>query len=127
MAKTTLSKTGLNKQDEGDLDWETALNSGFDNLESRIGKSYAGDPNGNVAAEWLGQTCHDTNSNELYRATATGSASNTAWEKLINENNFVSNGGVIAETSQSGGETTAKLAGREVVIDAADVPFVVEV
>lgn len=40
---------------------------------------------------------------------------------------LVSNGGVIAETTQSGGETTATLAGREVVVDAADVPFIVEV
>jgi hypothetical protein len=87
MATTTLPKTGLNKQDEGDVDWETALNTGFDNLESRIERTFAGDPNGNVAGYWIGQPCWDSTNNRLYLCTTTGNAANAVWtEARVNYN-----------------------------------------
>lgn len=87
MATTTLTKTGLKKQDQGDVDWETALNSGFDNLEGRIERTYAGDPNGNVAGYWIGQPCWDSSNSKLYLCTTTGDAANAVWsEARVNEN-----------------------------------------
>lgn len=82
MAATQLTKTGLNKQDFKDASWHTSLNSGFDALEARVGKTYAGDPNGNVSGEWQGQTCWDSTNSELYVCTTTGNAASAVWRKI---------------------------------------------
>jgi hypothetical protein len=44
-------------------------------------KTYAGNPNTNVAAQFLGQLCLDTSNNRLYVATtATGVAASSVWD-----------------------------------------------
>jgi hypothetical protein len=100
MATTKLTKTGLNKQDKGDLNWEQDLDDGFDDFESRIGKSYAGDPNGNVSAEWLLQTCYDTSNSVIYVATTTGAAGTAVWEAVLEVSQLAVNGGSIPETDR---------------------------
>lgn len=77
---------GLKKQDEGDLDWETPLNSGFDAANARLTLSGAGQPNGNVAGHWVGQMYAQVlpaSANTVrtwYCVTATGVAATTVWK-----------------------------------------------
>jgi hypothetical protein len=104
MATTTLPKTGLNKQDEGDVDWETALNTGFDNLESRIERTSAGDPNGNVAGYWIGQPCWDSTNEKLYVCTTTGDAANAVWTLYLS-----GGGNYLGENGEVGADRTGDI------------------
>lgn len=84
MAETQLA-VGLKKQDAGDLGWSSGLNSGFDDANTRLTRTFAGNPNGNVQGDWIGQRCYDTANDVLYYCHTTGDASTAVWraEKLV--------------------------------------------
>jgi hypothetical protein len=74
---------GLIRQDEADLDWETGLNAGIIEANVRLTLTYDGDPNGNVAGFWLGQTVWDfTNETWWICTVATEVPGSTVWTAL---------------------------------------------
>lgn len=73
MAETQVP-IGLKKQDAGDEDWETGLNSGIDDADTRLTLTNAGTPDLILAGDWLGQFALDTTNNELYICTLVGIA-----------------------------------------------------
>lgn len=77
--------TNLNaaKPDDGTPDWGQYWRAMSDDLEARLATQYAGDPNGNVAGFWVGQTCTDTTNSVIYVCTtATGVAGTSVWQDL---------------------------------------------
>src|SRR3972149_2166989 len=81
MAITQLA-VGLKKQDFNDPGWHTGLNSGFDDADTRLRRTQAGNPNGVLQSHWIGQLCWDTTNKRLY--VATNVANPGAWEELSN-------------------------------------------
>jgi hypothetical protein len=79
MADTILAKTGFHKSATNDLGWGARLNTGFDTFESRIGLTYAGNPQSHVAGTWFGQTCWDSTNGILYACVGPGDAASTSW------------------------------------------------
>jgi hypothetical protein len=81
---TTQLVNGLNKQDEGDLDWETDLNSGFDDNNTRTTLVEAGDPNsvGTPEVYWLGQICYDSTNTDIYVGTTLGVPPTGVWTPM---------------------------------------------
>src|SRR3989304_562441 len=67
MAITQLA-VGLKKQDFNDPGWHTGLNSGFDDADTRLRRTQAGNPNGVLQSHWIGQLCWDTTNKRLYVA-----------------------------------------------------------
>lgn len=55
MAVTPTTRLQLNKQDSGDANWHTALNSGFDNAEARFMRFGTADPNSAEQCHYVGQ------------------------------------------------------------------------
>lgn len=82
MAITETTNLGLQKQDKGDLNWHLAINTSFDRLEARLTKSYAGDPNGNVAGDFVGQLCADTTNGGVWVCTTAGTQATAVWRRL---------------------------------------------
>lgn len=76
MAKTTLPKTGLNKQDLLDPDWTVVLEEGFTNLEARTGLNGVGPP-GLLQGNWYGQTYFDRTAQEFYECVSLVSGANS--------------------------------------------------
>lgn len=79
MATTSTAKLQLQKPADSDKPWGTAYRTSMDNLEDRLTKSHAGDPNDNVASEFLGQYCIDTSGSVLYQSTQIGTTSEAVW------------------------------------------------
>lgn len=110
MAETQLS-VGLKKQDQGDPSWDSGLNSGFDDANSRLTVSGAGDPNGVVAGHWVGQAYWDTTAlQQWYCTTATGVAATSVWQSTqavvesltflsLATGTLVASGGVTAQST----------------------------
>lgn len=95
MPATQLPKSGLNKQDLDDDDWHLPLNSGFDTWEARIGLTASGDPNGNVAGNYIGQICYDTVNNAFYLCTSVGTASAAGWQRNSGGGQFKGENGTV--------------------------------
>lgn len=83
MATTNTTNLALNKMDLGDLraSWHTLVNANMDIID-KLAMKYAGDPNGNVAGTWIGQTCWNTSSTRMYICTTTGNAASAVWTTL---------------------------------------------
>lgn len=79
---TKLTKSGLNKQDFKDPSWHLPLNSGFDDLEARLGPTSSGDPNGSVAGSWQGQLCWDSSNDRPFVCETTGVATAASWQRV---------------------------------------------
>jgi len=79
MAVTTTTRHSLSKQGKSDPDWHTALNSTLDALDLRLPWSYAGDPNSNVAGQYIGQPVWDSTNGKQYVCTTTGDAATAVW------------------------------------------------
>lgn len=79
----TQTVVGLKKQDEGDLDWEVGLNSGFDDATTRLTRVSAGDPNVIlVPVSWVGQLCYDTTNSLMYIGTTIGTPPTGVWTQV---------------------------------------------
>lgn len=79
MAGTALPKSGLQISQDGDVDWYKDLRDGQQAFESRLGLSFNGDPNKNVAGSWYGQSCIDTLNQAIYFCVKPGAAIDTIW------------------------------------------------
>lgn len=90
---------GLNKQAKGDTGWDTALDSGIDDANTRLTLNGDGNPQGVVAAFWLGQKYYDTTNDELYFATAfDGTPGGSTWKgqsSMINDFALVFSQGIV--------------------------------
>jgi hypothetical protein len=76
-----LLPVGLRKQAEADLDWESSLDAGFDDADTRLTATFAGDPNLSVAGHWVGQACWDSTAEKMWYCTvATGGAIDSVWK-----------------------------------------------
>lgn len=67
---------------KGDLQgaWHDTWNQDNTRLEDRLTKSYAGNPNTNVAGDYVGQSCWDSTNKRMYYCTTTGVAASAVWE-----------------------------------------------
>lgn len=82
MTVTYTTRVGLSKADLGDLSgsWQTIWNQDADRAEARLAAVYAGNPHGNLAGYYVGQTCVDTTNGKIYRCTvADGTAGGSTW------------------------------------------------
>jgi len=82
MGITPTTYLGLSKQDHHDTTWHTALNASLDALDLYLTRRFAGNPNGDIAGQFLGQWCIDTSTNEQYFCTTTGNAATAVWTKV---------------------------------------------
>lgn len=82
MAVTYTLNLGLSQAAKGDLvgQWITIWNQDNQRMEDRLTTTYAGDPNGNVAGDFIGQRCWDSVNKLQYICTTTGIASVAVWE-----------------------------------------------
>lgn len=79
---------GLKVQEEGDADWDDALNNGFVLADQRLRLQGTTDPNGTVAGHWVGQNYIQLRGTAPGRVgalwictTATGVAGTTVWRR----------------------------------------------
>lgn len=81
MGVTYTTKLALGQMAKGDLvgAWHTLWNSDNLNLETRLTKSYAGNPNGQVEGNWKGQQCWDETNLVMYYCQTTGDAATAVW------------------------------------------------
>ena len=81
MAESVKAKSGLRTYDQGDSPdlWGPGLKAGVNEFESRLGLTYAGNPNTHVAGSWYGQTCWDTTGLAMYECTLPGPAGTAVW------------------------------------------------
>ena len=82
MAATLLEQLGVWIQDFRDRAWHTKLNESLTSINSRLSKSYAGDPNGHVVGNWLGQHCWDTSANKPWFCITVGDEFTAEWASL---------------------------------------------
>lgn len=95
MTTTFTTKLNLGKPEDGDSGWGEVYRDSMDELESRLTKTHAGDPNSNVAGDFVGQLCLDSTNGLIYRCTTAGIAASAVWS---------------AVTVKDGAITSAKLA-----------------
>jgi hypothetical protein len=81
MAESVKAKSGLRTHDIGDNPtlWAEGLKAGINEFESRLGLTSEGDPNGQVAGSWYGQTCWDTEAGVMYECTEIGTIGTAVW------------------------------------------------
>jgi microcystin-dependent protein len=72
----TLEKPGAGEQANS---WGNTLNSNLDAIDAAIGLRFTGDPNNNVAADFIGQVCVDSSNKIIYIATTAGNAATAVW------------------------------------------------
>lgn len=72
----TLEKPGPGEQANS---WGNTLNSNLDAIDAAIGLRFAGDPNNNVAADFIGQVCVDSSNKIIYIATTAGNIVTAVW------------------------------------------------
>ena len=80
---TTTTNHGLIKQTLGENPgaWHTDVNTTLDTIDERLPRSYAGDPNSNVAGAYVGQLIWDSTNKIDYRCTTTGNAATAVWQR----------------------------------------------
>lgn len=81
MADTFTSDLVLTKPEVGgsENDWGAKLNSNFDAIADDASKTYAGDPNGSVAGDYIGQRVYDTTNRITWVCRTAGNASTAVW------------------------------------------------
>tara|TARA_B110000285_G_scaffold230005_1_gene295792 strand:+ start:119 stop:1126 length:1008 start_codon:yes stop_codon:yes gene_type:complete len=72
----TLEKPGSGEQSNS---WGTTLNTNLDAIDTAIGLRFAGTPNNNVAASYVGQVCVDSSNKIIYIATTAGNIATAVW------------------------------------------------
>ncbi len=117
MGETPTTRHGLSKQAYRDKLWHTLLNLTLDKIDTRLPWNNAGDPNGVVAGDYLGQFIFDSTNAKEYVCTTTGIAADAVWTDFAT---FVANtytgditgagGGSVALTIAAGAVTLAKMA-----------------
>lgn len=93
---TTTTNHALEKPAQGTQSWHTPLNANFDAIDERLPRSYAGNPNTNVAGVYVGQPILDSANGKLYICTGTGNAASAVWkvygvEDDLQANNAITN------------------------------------
>jgi hypothetical protein len=78
---------GLTEQSAGDPNWEVAIEDNWNTLDTAIGLSGSGDPNGAVAGDFVGQLYYRTDTEDIYRCTLVGAVGVATWEGLLDNNN----------------------------------------
>ena len=63
---------GFYKPDDNEDPWATDFRGGLDVVEERLSRSNAGDPNGVVTGDFVGQVCFDTTNNVLWFCVTVG-------------------------------------------------------
>lgn len=61
--------------------WHTIMSAFMDKLDLRMPNSYAGNPNTNVAGQYVGQPMFDRTNSKLYICTTVGDASTAVWQE----------------------------------------------
>ena len=72
----TLEKPGPGEQANS---WGNTINTNLDAIDAAIGLRFAGDPNNNVAADFIGQVCVDSSNKIIYIATTAGNIATAVW------------------------------------------------
>ena len=72
----TLEKPGPGEQSNS---WGNTINSNLDAIDAAIGLRFTGDPNNNVAADFIGQVCVDSSNKIIYIATTAGNIVTAVW------------------------------------------------
>ena len=72
----TLEKPGPGEQANS---WGNTINTNLDAIDAAIGLRFAGDPNNNVAADFIGQVCVDSSNKIIYIATTAGNIVTAVW------------------------------------------------
>lgn len=88
---------GLKKQDQNDKAWHAALNSGFDDNNTRLTLAGAASPEGVTTGHWVGQRYWDTTNKRWFVFTGTPTQ-NTGWivEKATNAGTVAARGTAFA-------------------------------
>ena len=81
MADSFTSNLVLTKPEVGgsESDWGGKLNADFDAIASDASKTNAGDPNGSVAGDYIGQRCYDTTNRVIWVCRSAGNAASALW------------------------------------------------
>lgn len=80
MATTNTPNHGLGKPADGDQNWGAVYRAAMDALDARLPRSYAGNPNGNVAGVYVGQPIFDSNNVRQYYCTTIGDEATAVWQ-----------------------------------------------
>lgn len=88
MGVTATTRHSLSKQAFKDVNWHTALNSTLDTIDAALPWSYAGNPNGNVAGDYVGQPVWDSANQIAYFCQTTGDAATATWSGIIVSSSF---------------------------------------
>ncbi len=79
---TTTTTHGLIKQTNGENvgAWDVDERTNLDELDARLPRAYAGDPNSNVEGKYVGQLIWDSVGKDQWHCTTTGNAATAVWE-----------------------------------------------
>lgn len=91
MATSYTPRLALAKPASGDTGWGTSLSNGFDDADARLFLSGAGDPNGVVTSQYVGQRYWDTTNEIWYTAVSSGVNDSWAIETILQiaNNSFI--------------------------------------
>lgn len=79
MVDTPTTRHGFVKPDLNDPGWAAKRNTDLNSLDLRLPWSHAGDPNTEVAGEYVGQPIYDSTNGILYLCTLVGDAATAEW------------------------------------------------